>query len=243
MDKIKYNDFNINNIQLERDSHTYILDNDKSFEFTSVTTFIAEFFDKFDALKIATKLVNNVPKYSKFTVDELIGKWNEARDHGTQVHNEIEDYLIDGTKPKEKKAILGIDWLKKHTFQEEHKVYSEKIIYSKDLHLAGSIDLIIQNTKTNQYSIVDWKTNAKITTSSFKNKMGTHDITSNIEDCKYSLYALQLSLYRYILEEFYGLNIYRQFIVHLTETEAIAYLTPYYKSHVEQLTNLKRISI
>jgi len=240
MDKIKYNNFNIDNISLERESHTYILEENKELEFTSVTTFLGDFFDKFDAQKIATKLVSKVPKYSHLTVDELIMQWNEARDHGTKVHNEIEDFLIDNKPATEIKALNGIDWLNKNCDKVKHEVLSEKIIYSEELKLAGSIDLIIHNKETNQYSLVDWKTNAKITTSSYDGKSGTHQITSDLDDCKYTLYALQLSLYRYLLEEYYGLNIYRQFIVHLKDNETIAYLTPYYKDHIKKLTELRK---
>ena len=236
----KYNDFNVENISLERESHTYILEDNKDLKFTSVTTFLADFFEKFDTEKIAHKLVTKVPKYSHLTMEELINQWTEARDHGTKVHNEIEDYLLDSTAPTEAKAINGIQWLSRHCDNKTHKLLSEKIIYSTELKLAGSIDLIIHNTKTNQYSLVDWKTNAKITTASYDGKSGIHPITKDLDDCKYTLYALQLSLYRYILEQYYGLDIYRQFIVHLKEDETIAYLTPYYKEHIKQLINLRK---
>ena len=190
MNTIKYNDFNINNISLKRDSHEYILHDNKNLSFTSVTTYIAEFFEKFDSLKIATKLVNKVPKYSHMDVNELLEQWNNARDHGTQVHNEIESYLLDNNKVNEIKAVNAINWLEKHT-QEQHTLFSEKIIYSEELKLAGSVDLIIKNNETNDYTIIDWKTNAKISTSSYNKKKGIHPITSNIEDCKYNLYAFK----------------------------------------------------
>ena len=72
--------------------------------------------------------------------------------------------------------------------------------------------------------------------------MGTHLITSDIEDCKYSIYSLQLSLYRYILEKYYGLNITRQLIVHLKDDEVLAYLAPYLNTHVNQFADLRKDS-
>ena len=240
MQKLKYNDFNINNIELDRDSHIYTLSNNKSINFTSVTTYISEFFEKFDSLKTATKLVNTVPKYSHLTVEELLSEWNFARDHGTKVHNQIEDNLIHGIEANEQKAIQGLNWLNKHISTDKHQVFAEKIIYSEEIKLAGSIDLIIHNKETNQYTIVDWKTNAKISTSAYRGKTGTHNITSNIDDCKYNVYALQLSAYRYILEEYYNLSIYRQFIVHLKDDQAIVYLTPYLKDHIKKIFDLRK---
>ena len=240
MSVAKYNNFNIENISLERENHIYTLNDNKTVNFTSVTTFISEFFDKFDALKTATKLVTRIPKYSHLTIDELLDEWKFARDHGTKVHNEIEDNLIKGINPTEPKAMQGLDWLKKHISIDKHEVFAEKIIYSENIKLAGSVDLIIHNKELNKYTIVDWKTNAKISTSAYKGKTGTHTITSDIEDCKYSVYALQLSAYRYILEKYYGLDIYRQFIVHLKDDKAVAYLTPYYDEHIERLFDLRK---
>ena len=104
----KYNNFNINNIELERDSHIYTLNDDKSINFSSVTTFISEFFEKFDPLKTATKLVNTVPKYSHLTIEELLSEWKYARDHGTKVHNQIEDNLIEGEDVDEPKSDFSI---------------------------------------------------------------------------------------------------------------------------------------
>ena len=236
---MKYNNFNINNIHLEKEQHIYTLDQ-SDVEFTSVTTFISELFEKFDSLSIATKLVNKVPKYSSYTVEQLINEWNEAANHGTKVHNEIEEHILKLSKPTEPKAIQGINWLEKHLDRDKHIAYTEKIIYSEELKLAGSVDLIIKNTQTNEYTIIDWKTNKKITTSSYNNKMGTHKITRDIEDCKYLIYTLQLSLYRYILEKYYGLNVVRQLIVHLKEDEVLAYLTQYLESHAYKCANLRK---
>ena len=238
---MKYNDFNTNNISLEKDEHVYTLDK-SDIKFTSVTSFIAEFFEEFDSVKIATKLVTKIPKYGAFTVEELINKWKAAADHGTKVHDEIEEYILNKSQPKEIKAIHGINWLEKHLDTGKHIVYTEKIIYSEELKLAGSVDLIIKNTETNEYTIIDWKTNEKITTSSYKNQMGTHSITSDIEHCKYSIYSLQLSLYRYILEKYYGLNIIRQLIVHLKEDKVLAYLAPYLSTHINQFADLRKDS-
>ena len=151
-----------------------------------------------------------------------------------------DDSAVAAKGYKNPDRIVSVDWLNKHTSIEKHEIFAEKIIYSKEIRLAGSVDLIIHNKETNQYTIVDWKTNAKISTSAYRGKTGTHAITSNIEDCKYSVYSLQLSAYRYLLEEYYGLSIYRQFIVHLKDTESIAYLSPYYKDHIKMLFDLRK---
>ena len=37
--------------------------------------------------------------------------------------------------------------------------FSEVIVYSKELGIAGTIDLLVYNSETNMYHLVDWKTN------------------------------------------------------------------------------------
>ena len=140
MNNLKTNNIHNNDITLKRDTHTYILEKDPDMSFISVTTYIAQFFDKFDSERIATKLVSKVPKYKSMTVDELLSKWQSAADHGTKIHNELEDYILNNRYPEEIKAIEGVKWLDKHVFQNKHELYSEKIIYSTDLKIAGSVD-------------------------------------------------------------------------------------------------------
>ena len=77
-------------IQLQVEDHVYSLKSDPSLEFTSCTSFIKEFFRKFDAPAVAQKLVSTVPKYANHTIDELLAEWTAAADHGTAVHEELE---------------------------------------------------------------------------------------------------------------------------------------------------------
>jgi len=106
------------------------------------------------------------------------------------------------------------------------------IIYSKQLKIAGTIDVLALDKKINQYDLIDWKTSKKIETSSFGGKVGTKPATNTIPDCNYSHYTLQLSLYRYILEEYYGLDINNQFIAHLKEDYARGIEVPYMKDQI-----------
>ena len=50
-------------------------------------------------------------------------------------------------------------------------------------------------------------------------------------------YCLQLSMYRYILEKYYGLAMRKQYIVHLKDTESIEYSTPFYQKTIEEMLN------
>ena len=57
-----------NNVVLNKDTHEYKLLTQPDMVFTSVTTYVEHFFEGFDSLKIATKLINNYPKYAGYTV-------------------------------------------------------------------------------------------------------------------------------------------------------------------------------
>ena len=123
------NDIFENNITLNKETHEYKLDTDPGIVFTSVTTYVDKFFEGFDAQKIATKLVNNHPKYFSYTVESLIAEWNATADHGTKVHNEIEEWIKEGTEPSEIKAINGKDWLESYKLKSNIDVFSEVIIF------------------------------------------------------------------------------------------------------------------
>ncbi len=219
-------------ISLKKDTHQYVLSTDPDIQFTSVTTFVEKFFEGFDAKKIANRLIENYPKYSNYTVDSLILEWSEKANYGTQVHNEIEKWIKNKIDPKDIKAINGKNWLDNYKKKSNIEILSEIIVYSKQLSIAGTIDILAKDNVTGTYEIIDWKTSKKIDTVSYKNKMGTHKTTNHIMDCNFYHYSLQLSLYRYILEEYYNLKINNQLIVHLKDDGVNALIAPYMKNEI-----------
>ena len=92
-------------ISLIKDVHKYEHIDDPDINFTSVTTFVENFFHGFDSIKIANKLIKNYSKYSKYTVESLLEEWEQKAKYGTYIHEEIEKWIIDETEPKEIKSI------------------------------------------------------------------------------------------------------------------------------------------
>ena len=220
------------NIKLQREEHKYILNTNPDLEFTSVTTFIGQFFEEFNAKKIATKLVTSNRNYMGMTVEEVLATWNDAAEHGTKVHEELENYILHKDTLTEPKSIQGMNWLNKYKMKSSFDVYPEVITYSEELKLSGTIDLLLFDKINNKYIIMDWKTSKKIDTKSYKNKRGTKPASANIEDTKFNHYALQLSLYRYLLEKNYDIMLDDQLIIHLDANTVHGYLTPYFKEHI-----------
>ncbi len=219
-------------ISLKKDTHEYKLSTHPNIRFTSVTTFVEQFFEGFDAKKIASKLIANYSKYSNFTVESLIAEWKQKADYGTHVHNEIESWIKKKIQPKELKSINGKNWLENYQGKSNSDIFSEVIIYSTELKIAGTIDIIAKDNSTGSYELIDWKTSRKIDRNSYKNKMGTHITTNHVMDCNFYHYSLQLSLYRYILEKYYDFNIKNQLIIHLKDDGADALVAPYMKNEI-----------
>ena len=219
-------------ITLERESHRYILSTNPDLEFISATTFISQFFEKFESEKIAQKLVSVSPKYMGMTVDEVLAMWKESANHGTIVHEELEEHILNKSPLTEPKAIQGMNWLNKYKMKSNFEIYPEVIIYSEELKLSGTVDLLLYDKKNNTYIIMDWKTSKSISTKSYGGKKGIKPATADIDDTKFNHYALQLSLYRYLLEKYYNLKISEHIIVHLKDEECEGIHAPYLKNNI-----------
>ena len=222
-------------ISLESKTHRYILSTVPDLEFESVTTLVARFFEPFDKVRIASKLVANNEKYFGLTVEELIAQWDSKRDHGTLVHGQIEEHLRHETPATDQKALAALKWLRKYRMKSELKLFPEVIVYSKEHKIAGTVDLLVQDLTTGKYELLDWKTSKSIDTTSFGGKVGINSITEDLLDCNFNRYSLQLSFYRYLLEEKYGIDISDQYIVHIKYDDCHGYIAPYLQSHVTSI--------
>ncbi|WDE95494.1 PD-(D/E)XK nuclease family protein [Lentisphaera profundi] len=222
-------------IYLLKEEHEYKLKSDPNAQFTSCTTFIKQFFSPFNADEVANKLVNNVPKYFGMTVEQLKDEWNAAADHGTQVHEELEEFIINKSEPKELKSIIGKNWLTENIDLEKFELFPEVIIYCKELKLAGTIDLIAQHKKSGTLLLFDWKTNKRINKRSYQGQKGPHTASSNLDDCNFSHYSAQLSLYRYLLEKTYQCKIHRQIILHLSDEQSTVIDCDYLEDNIHKM--------
>ena len=227
------NKLNDNSISLNEKWHTYKLESDPYFKFKSATGLVGKYFEPFNAQKVAKDLCENHPKYEGMKPEELLKDWSMRGAYGTRVHKEVESGILHNTKPEEDKSKFAMEWVKEYTNDFQHSILCEQIIYWKEMHVAGTIDAMV--SRNGSWDLIDWKTAKNISMSSYGGKMGNHKITEGIEDCNFNHYALQLSIYRLILEEQYGLEIGDQMIVHLTDDGAFKFDTPYYKEEANKI--------
>lgn len=205
-------------IRLRKSDHMYIIDNDPSISFYNVTALVEDQFPPFEREKIARWLVNNSYKYMDYTAEELLQEWKEIKEEGTEVHKELENYIQNGKIPKLPKAISGMNW-----FDQEIKFYGDKvlpevIVFSEELRIAGTVDLLVYNSNNGECNIFDWKTSKKIDYNG--RKQAITRACAGLTDCRFDQYSLQLTMYSYLLENYHDIKVTNKYMVHLMDTDA-----------------------
>lgn len=214
-----------NKIKFEDSTHSYYIDNNK---LTSVTTLIHNYSSHFDEnywseikaveygvlkcqVQYAWDFLNNLSTYK-----------------GSALHNFIENYYLNklyeypsenivnhfGYDPVIKEyEIIKQQFIKfyNNSFGRLIPIKPEFIVYDEEYMVSGMVDMLFYNKKKNKLQIWDWKTNKALKTSNRFQKMS--GIFSDLDDCEYNVYSLQLNTYKYIIQKNTGIEIDDLFIV------------------------------
>lgn len=193
--------------------HKYSSINPDGIDWLSVTSFISNFKQPFEADRIAEKSAKNKKsKWYGMTPEDIKAAWkaeaNRATSLGTWYHNcrerdicELETIERSGVTVPIVKPI-EIDGLKYSPDQKlSDGVYPEHMVYLKSAGLCGQSDLV--EVINGEVHITDYKTNKEIKVEGYTNWEGiTQKMlppVSHLDDCNLNHYALQLSLYMYII--------------------------------------------
>lgn len=208
----------------------------------SVTDFVEHCFPEFNANEMARRTAARTGQ----SVADVLAAWErkgeESRNAGTEMHWKIESfYQLNNVQDDETFRLFRM-----FTNQIALNPYrTEWPIYDTDTNLAGTVDFV--DYSNGRYSIYDWKRSDKIIfngmpvmTSKYEQK--ALPPIGHIEDCPYFHYALQLSLYKYILEKNYGIEIadLRLGIFHPAYHKPYVLRIPYMKDEVETLMSLRK---
>ena len=213
--------------------HSYKSLDGEAIDWISVTTLVSHFKKPFDAKKIAEKVSKNKrSKWYGIEPKKIQQIWEAEADRavtlGTYYHNQREEDLCAlASIEREGKTVpiiapvpLTESGIKMAPSQKlEEGVYPEHMVYLKSTGICGQSDLVeVVNGKVN---IIDYKTNKEIKTESFVNWEGASDKMmfpiDNLDDCNFNHYAIQLSIYMYmILKHNPKLKPGRIFIHHVT---------------------------
>ncbi|HEY9705834.1 MAG TPA: PD-(D/E)XK nuclease family protein [Allocoleopsis sp.] len=223
MSKLKFN----------KKKHLYTIDN---IELKSVTTYISELFEPFDAKVVAKKLASfPINKQQKKGVRYWLKKWKKTQEDGTLIHNEIDAYIkSDGNSEMSLPKSISAERFIKINDLLNKSLQSEVQIYSLKLKLAGTVDAIYYNSD-GTYTLIDWKTSEKIEKESYKNRKGIHNATKHIPDSNYWHYAIQLNLYKKILESEYNMKVSELLLIHLQDTSCYVYSIPLMEDIIKKL--------
>ena len=240
-----------NTIIFKEDTHQYF-DRDAN-EYQSVTRILKKIQVPFDKDKVSGFMAVTIAKEKGISVEqakaELLLEWEGKRDssidRGTGIHKHIEYYLNTGNKVME---LAGVINYLNEIIKPAYRYYSEIILYDQTTKIAGQTDLVIQRQKTpdSVYDFYDYKTNEskgiQFDSIGRKSDVDKHynkyflSPLEHMEDCNYSLYSLQLSLYAYLAQVTYGIKIGRLGIIFIdNEMKVQMFPVPYLKMEAVSL--------
>jgi hypothetical protein len=186
---------------------------DDNINWLSVTSFISNFKQPFDADAIAKKCsVSKKSKWYKMSPEDIKKAWKAEADRattlGTWYHNQREADLCEFknmerhgfTVPVVKPEV--IDNIKYAPNQKlKDGIYPEHMVYLKSAGICGQSDLV--EVVNGQIHITDYKTNKEIKVEGFTNWEGVTQKMAfpvgHLDDCNLNHYALQLSMYMFII--------------------------------------------
>jgi hypothetical protein len=199
-------------ITFDEPTHTYTIDEGEH-KYTSVTTFIKPLFEEFDADAVIANMMRSSKwgssKYFGKSPDEIKAQWAhngaQAAALGTKLHADIESFYneesVDNDSPEYLYFLKFNEDLKTlKPYRTEWTVFDEKLL------IAGSIDMVYQREDGNLV-IYDWKRVKGIEKSSRFAGVGKSPAIAHLPDTNYWHYALQLNLYKYLLEQNYGVKV------------------------------------
>jgi hypothetical protein len=111
---------------------------------------------------------------------------------------------------------------------------TEKEIVCPDADLAGSIDLIVYEPATKLHHIIDFKRSDKLKEQLWGYAKMRAPLT-HLDDSKGASYALQTSLYQYVLEREYGMTIGERILLSIHPDQPFCTAVPYLKAETEYL--------
>ena len=227
----------------------------------SVTRYISQFENEFDSDTLSQKVANK-NGISQF---EVLNEWKRKGEYsclkGTAIHEWLQDnyanreYKFDLSQLEEYPEyykIEDIEHLKQmaidfiNDYKNRYILIGDEILCGiPDFDIASAIDLLFYDTINNEVVLADIKTNTDLkgwkSTPSYVKKM--LQPLENIKDITFEHYKIQLSIYRYFLEEYAHIPISdNMFIVYLSEKEKNYNIIqiPYLKNEVEKILKLRR---
>lgn len=204
-------------IEFDEPTHRYTV-NGTCDKWISCTGFLHTFFPHFDPDKTIKKMMSGKnwinSKYYGMTAKEIKDQWSnsgkDASEAGTAMHLGIEQFHNGAEHLIEPAVKETAEWRYFQNYWKEcgddlEPYRTEWEVWSEEHRLAGSIDMIYKKKSDGTYVIYDWKRSKDIKTD---NQFETgYAPVDHLPNTNYWHYTLQLNVYKWFLETFYGLVV------------------------------------
>ncbi len=211
-------------IVFDEPTHTYTVNG--TYEgWTSCTGFIHDFFPHFNPDAVIAKMMASPKwpqnKYYGMTAEQIKKLWNDngaaASGAGTAMHLAIEQFMHGHPEVIDPAIYPTPEWRYFEHFWKDMAgdlvpYRSEWEVWSEEHKLAGSIDMVFYRKSDDSYVIYDWKRSKEIKMEAFGDESGYGPV-SHLPNVNYWHYTLQLNIYRWFLETFYGLRISDMYLI------------------------------
>lgn len=186
-------------------------------------------------------------KYYGKTKEEIKNIWeinkNEAAEAGTKMHLDIEKFYNNINV--DNKSVEYQQFLKYQEDNKDLKPYrTEWMIYDEEHKLAGSIDMIYENTD-GTLEIRDWKRSKQIIRNKQYEDYARTKCISHVPNLNFWHYALQLNTYKSIIERKYNKKVGKLYLVvfHPTQTNYKLIEIPEMDDEIRELLKNRKIQI
>ncbi len=194
------------NVDFNQEAHIYTIFGQ---EYLSVTSLINQFFPQFNTQYWAEKKAQRLGVSPETLLEEWRQKGEAASIQGTLLHSNIEKYLLGEVHGEEGAFPLFLKFRKDHPTLLPYR--TEWAIYDEEYEIAGTIDFL--ESHGGKYDMYDWKCSTKLLSDNGTiikehhfHETGLQPIT-HLDNTPYHHYALQQSMYRYILEKNYNIPL------------------------------------
>ena len=233
-------------ITFEEGPHIYTIDGDSNY--MSVTTWNHSHFEHFDPDIIINNMMKSNKwkqnKYYGMTVQQIKDLWDKNRDTaataGTKLHYDIECFY--NNNPQDNNSI-EYQYFIQFSENNSHLVpyRTEWMIWNKELKLAGSIDMVFENSD-GTLQIYDWKRCKEIKKNPSWNKYAITECINHIPDTNFWHYSLQLNTYKAMLELEYDKIVTDMYLVclHPDNNSYQVFKVPDLSSEISELFNFRK---
>lgn len=250
-------------IRFDDVSHTYTV-NDYVYR-GSVTGFIHAFFGEFDANAVVERIVKSGRwrndrqyKYYQRSKESILDEWSQngsdAREHGTDMHAAIECRL-NGIYDPAHEAFRTFEYALFCTFWKDHvdnklePFRTELSIFDDEFELAGQIDGVFRKanraadgSEDHLVYLYDWKRAKEIKFEAFRATEVGKGPLAHLADCNGWHYAIQLSVYRWILERHTPYRVVESCLArfHPSSMKYERIVVPYLEAEVKAMAEVRR---